>query len=537
MRAPMPVSEQPSASIEERTSVAFDLLELVLSRIGRPQGTRGPSVEALTRALDALSNARDLVATDGRLTLCLETALDEITRARDAAAPPVSFEVEVLDDLAGALASLRTSVRQARSAKGLEDDDSMVDDDDEGWSSVLEAPSAEEAALMLLDIGVLATDRRPQVDEAWQARAATEERLLEQSAAFVEAKLGAPTAARAMAVFEDLAATSARLGASERVRAGALGMVVAQLTSAPAARWLLCGLAEGGEQRTSALIDALSLSGNAFVGRIIGERLPRVDDPNVLEAMLEIARRRGDVDATAIALLLAHPHQGVASRAAAALARAPSDLAVPLLSTCLSEGPALALAAAETLACFGSPQGVRAMRQWLESDLAFPAAVGPRPQRALRVLASNGAIEDEPLVLAAALAVPGGLPWLGTFGHAPHADILVRKAADARVAKDARLGLSRMAGGSLEDADGPALEAARKRVHAVNARVRRGFPHAGVTTTLQCLADPATRVDERAGLSLELGLSTGVPCSFDVDGWIEVQRRALEEYRAKYHPQ
>lgn len=408
----------------------------------------------------------------------------------------------------------------------------------------------EIARSLMEDTGSLVGLRRPLEDEVWVGPEKFEARLLAQlDALFALARKATPEAP-VLPLVQELYDYATEWAVPDAARAATLALPLACIEGESAARWLLGALARAHERVLDAFADALALGPNTVIPRAIGARLVASQSPRVLATLLDAARRRGDVDPTAITMLLAHPDPGVASRAAWALTRAEKSLAVPLLSDALSGPPEVVVTVVEALACFGVMSSVDTMRAWLIEDLRLEdpnKAPARRAWRALRLLASHGAPDDEALVIQAATSLEDALSWLGTFGSANVAPLLIDKATDGTNAYEARRGLDRMFGTDLvihdedmvkdafvRDAFAAALDDARRKASTLGGRIRRGARHAGIPTVLHCLGDRRARARERASLALELGLLTGAPCPFDLGDWLPRQRAGLDELRARY---
>lgn len=408
----------------------------------------------------------------------------------------------------------------------------------------------EIARSLMEDTGSMVGLRRPLEDETWVGPEKFEARLLAQLDALFSLARRATPEAPVLPLVQELYNYATEWAVPDAARAATLALPLACIEGESAARWLLGALARAHERVLEAFGDALALGPNTVIPRAIAARLVASQSPRVLATLLDAARRRTDVDPTPITLLLAHPDPAVASRAALALTRAEKALAVPLLTDALSGPPEVAVAVVEALASFGVMSSVETMRGWLIEDLRLEnpdAAPARRAWRALRLLASHGAPEDEALVVEAATRLEHGLAWLGTFGSANVAPMLIDRATDPTHSYEARRGLDRMFGTDLviHDQDlttdpflrgsfDAALDDARKKALALGGRIRRGARHAGIPSVLHCLGDRRARARERASLALELGLLTGSPCPFDLGDWLPRQRAGLDELRARY---
>lgn len=396
------------------------------------------------------------------------------------------------------------------------------------------------------DLGVLGGLRRPLPDEPWTAPERFEARLLAQlDALFVLSRSISPEQPR-LDLIAELYAYVTEWSIPDVARTFALAITLSCVDGEPAARWLL-GLLRSSHPRThEAFIDALTLGASPALAPAIAARLVSSEASEVLVALLEVARRRGDVDPAAVAVLFTHPDARVVEAAASAAVRLPKAIAVPLLGDLLdAKDERVASAAAESLAVLGSAEGARALRSLLERRVAHAeAATDLAALRALRVLALLGAEDDAPLVLAGSQLVPDGLAWLGAFGHPAHASVLLDAASQYR-APAALRGLEHLLGG-VWDVDPVKLardpyqqeqvEAEQRRrraaIEGCAFRVRRGEPHKGVPTVLAVLADPAARASDRAAWALELALSSGGERRVPVEDWISRQRGVLQALRS-----
>ncbi len=400
---------------------------------------------------------------------------------------------------------------------------------------------------LMEDLGMLQALRRPLPDERWVGPERFEARVLAQLDALFSLTLATDPFEPVYALIEELHAYATEWAAPDRGRAFALALPLACIDGDAAARWLLAALRRSHPYTHPAFVDALALGASPRLGRAIGAALSGTEPSAVLIALLEAAERRRDVGASSLVLCLDHPEPAVVCAAARALARADRAVAQAVLSDLLArQGPA-ALVAAELLAGMGEQHGFATLRGWLEVDLASsPGHRDPlRVGTALRALACLGAREDESLVLRAALELEGGLRWLGTYGHAPHAATLYEIAEDPARGADARQGLAVLLGdafrGVEDETSGDAelrasveADRAARREEAASASVRwrGGGPHRGVVTLLAELLDPAARRDDRAAVVYELGMATRSVVPLDPSDWISRQRADIDALRA-----
>ncbi len=399
---------------------------------------------------------------------------------------------------------------------------------------------------LMEDVGMLGTLRRPLPDEMWLGPERFEKRLLAQLDALFSLTIAAHPTDPIYALVEELYAYATEWAIPDLGRAFALALPLGCIEGEPSVRWLVTLLRHAHPQTFPAIVDALCVGPNPRIAPAIAGALSGTEPVDVVLALLEAARRRADIPASALALALDHPDERVVAAALRALGRVDPSISVPLLTDALGLEGAPAVAAAEALAGFGDKDAFVTLRGWLEADPA-PAVGTPafdRAVTALRALACRGDVRDEPLVLRAAVGQPGGMRYLGTFGHPPHAEILFEHldSPDRRI--EARRGLRVMLGGDFESSaddlerDPPMAEEIlrdrserREKARAASFRLRRGQPHRGASTIVAELADPLTRGIERSDLAFELAMLVRSVLPFDPADFISRQKAGIDLLR------
>jgi hypothetical protein len=400
------------------------------------------------------------------------------------------------------------------------------------------------------DLGVLGGLRRPLPDEPWTAPITFERRLLAQVDALFALSRSVSDENPKLQLVEELHAYATQWAIPDSGRSFALAMPLACIEGESAARWLLASLRSAHPRTHDAFADALSLGPSSAIPKAVEDRLASTEPRHVLVTLLDVARRRGDIDPTVVAMLLAHPSDDVAAAAARAAVRIPKATAVRLLNDALAVSGPVQVAAAESLAYFGHPAGVASMRGWLEDALVRPRKGTDEPDtvapRAFRVLTCAGRPEDEELVTTAALTMDDGLYWLGLYGRAGHAARLCEAAERPGEAQPARRGLELMLGGRWDvDVDvlnrDPGMREELERdwkrrrdaAKEQTGRLRAGEPHRGASSVLAGLSNPEMRATHRTDLALELGMSTGGEHFVSLEDWIPRQRAVLEVLSAR----
>ncbi|NUO48567.1 MAG: hypothetical protein HOV80_06895 [Polyangiaceae bacterium] len=536
----------------------------------------------LDRAQKALAAAKDAAPHDDRASL--EELLAELVSLRKnaldrvgsyAAVPPLAAPLGIAFPASIGTPAIRRGVTVPplsliRPQVGIEDvlagvmerdqEDEAEDDDDEALAPTPErARTLEERrrepiyrqlhALgrdLMEDVGMLGTLRRPLPDEVWLGPERFEQRLFAQLDALFSLTIPAAANEPVYALVEELYAYATEWAIPDLGRAFALALPLGCIDGEPSVRWLVTLLRHAHPQTHPAIVDALCLGPNPRIAPALADALSGTEPLEVVLALLEAARRRADVPASALAMALDHPDERVVAAALRALGRVDPSISVPLLNDALGLGGAPAVAAAEGLAGFGEKDVFVTLRGWLEADPG-PDPGTPAFERsaaALRALACRGDMRDEPVVLRAAFAQPGGLRFLGTFGYPPHAELLFEHldSPDRRI--EARRGLRIMLGGDFEstqddfDRDPPIAEEIlrdrserRAKARAASGRLRRGQSHRGALTLVSELADPLSRGVERPDLAFELGMLVRTVLPFDSADFISRQKAGIELLR------
>jgi hypothetical protein len=582
------VSLPPDLAV--RTGAIADVLEDVLARWEDEATGSERARDALRGASHALQRFRDEGLSTARplepledAAACVERALLDVDASEralfeEARAEIVALRLAALDRIGpGAPAAhgpkvevgtFRASVGAPSLRHGVEvppiallPPELQIDDEPDEeetqaapneWATGLALETPELAQLKELardtmeDLGVLGGLRRPLPEEPWTAPVQFEQRLLAQlDALFALARASHPAQPK-LELIRELYAYVTEWAIPDVARTFSLAMSLACIDGEAAARWLM-GLLRSAHPRThEAFADALLLGPSPAIPAAIAARLTSTEPSRALVTLLEVARRRGDIDPAAVAVLFAHPDAEVVEAVACAAVRLPKAMAVPLLTDTLDAKDArVSSAAAEALAVLGVVDGAEALRTTLQAHVARGGSqeAGPAVVRALRTLACLGRGEDAELVLNAARVVPDGLEWLGVYGSPAHLDVLL-SAAEGAGTPDALRGLEHMVGG-IWDIDPKRLardpertaevaaDRSRRREAAKGApgRLRRGESHKGAATLVAALCDPEARASYRADWAFELTLATSGERVLVVEDWISRQRATLEAMR------
>ncbi len=384
----------------------------------------------------------------------------------------------------------------------------------------------------LEDIAIMGSLRLLREEEPWRDVRGFEERLLANLDALWSLdrprRKGAPLLRVPRAAFR----YASEWSAPDWGRSFAFAFALACSDSEVALRWVLLALMRADPKVMDAYVHALALGSNPHLQTALLSFLHSEASPEALVVVLGALRRRRTFSAGDMLPLLAHPDARVALAVVRCISNAPRESALAALSELSgAKSPEVRLLALEESAMLGG--NADALRLLLRDFLAERGSE-VEARTALRVLALLGDERDQEAVLAAALKLEDGLPWLGWYGRSLHLGVLARELEQARGrgpdgvgrAQDAERAITRISGlpaaEPVSDLE-PRMAAFRERVPA--RRVRRGQEH-DATLVLAELADPATRHCDRRVLAAELSLFGRAP-RLDVDGWFAIQAAEL----------
>ncbi|MFO0619232.1 MAG: hypothetical protein U0414_41975 [Polyangiaceae bacterium] len=558
--------ESDTERVNERVDVVLRVLQSWRARRAPTSAESAP----LADAASALSSFRDRARGDGWIPAFDATLAALRAAAEHLGAPERAELARTADSLAELepsvvrLASLQSAASASRAAAPTRASAFLVPSgetpslhpDDRDARGALDrdrhatdqlARSARDA---LEEVAAMSMLRRPEDDMPWTSASSFERRLL-----FALDACAAYRRGRARVDVEDLALRIARdFPVLDQGKWFAALFLLACTDGDHAASRLRQAILELPAGAAPAAIDALALGSNPRCGRVALTLLEEDDRPFALEIGLTAARRLALPELAsadgAIAALLDHPSDRIASLAARCLGRADAGQAAPLILPLLDRAGA-SVEAAFVLGMRGAEAGPQHLRRCLArgaADRATPAEQ-ELASAAARALAHFGKARDEEALVAAARTHDDVIESLADHGSpalvAPLTSIL-EAPTRPRGAEAAARALERITGVPLpeptpERPDGIDVGAFSARVRAfvpppLAERLRHGARlDRGVA--LAELADPNAPMRDRSRAARGLAVLLGRPLDVDHHGWVATQGKGLRELGASTHVQ
>jgi hypothetical protein len=419
----------------------------------------------------------------------------------------------------------------------------------------LEDARDERLALSCLqDIADLSNLRRP-IDGGrgrgrWDETARFEEHMLASLDALVA--LTAPSPDRLGGEPFDLRGAALEQASEiigDKGMAFACAFVLGCLENDDAIRDAVVALRLSSPERREAVCEAFALASSPAIRRVLSGLLHGADAA-IAGFVLNVMRRRREVDFGAAVALLVHPDAAVASAAARALGAAHErDAATSVLDAfipgCIDQGPHLS--AVESLIELGAESGVDFARRRLKEVMDAPASpVGATALRLTELLALAGAEEDLALVERAGRGTPSGVTAMGWFGHAGVVPALLEELARESATHDgpphpAAVSLFRILGEDPSGATADVSESlfpaeltssqeawselwkARRRLFERAIRYRFGKPYTPSQSVAE-LQSPRADPSSRSFAALELRAILRGRTTFDPFDWLARQK-------------